>query len=113
MRLPGQYAAQEQDKGEALLRLPGAPSVGKNQRPANLLESFLNDQSRLQEGTEESVIIRTDAVMQQVEQIHSTDQTMLDLIQDDTTVRMDSFISASAAGMDSKLGSFVQATNQS
>ncbi|MGB2574227.1 MAG: AAA family ATPase, partial [Henriciella sp.] len=38
--------------------------VGKNQRPANLLESFLNDQSRLQEGTEESVIIRTDAVMQ-------------------------------------------------
>lgn len=73
-----------------------------------MLESFLNDQSRMNEGMEDSVIIRTDAVMQQMqEQIHSTDQTMMDLIQDDTTVRMDSFISASAAGMDSKLGSFI------
>lgn len=32
---------------------------------------------------------------------------MMDIIAEDTTVRMDSFISASAAGMDSKFGSFV------
>ena len=33
---------------------------------------------------------------------------MMDIMIEDTTVRMDSFISASAAGMDSKYGSFVQ-----
>lgn len=63
---------------------------------------------------DESVIIRTDEVERQMqEQNQSTDQTTMDLLQDDTTVRMDSFISASAAGMDSKLNSFVLANQQS
>ena len=114
MKLPAQYSqpAQGLDEGAAAATTATRPGHRKNQRSANLLESFLNEQSHIHEGTEESVIIRTDAVMQQVQEQHSTDQTMMDLIQDDTTVRMDSFISVSAAGMDSKLGSFVQAANQ-
>ena len=77
----------EQDQLLAALKNSSVPGHRKNQRSANLLESFLNDHSRIHKGTEESVIIRTDAVLQQMqEQNHSTDQTMMDLIQDDTTV---------------------------
>jgi len=67
------------------------------------------DKSRLTDGVDESVIIRTESLMEQAQhQLHSNDQTMMDMI-GDTTVRMtDSMISASVAGYDSKGGSFIQ-----